>query len=84
MYTLKEQGHLGGGRVAHGHVEGTKVGSKKVCSLILQREAVPCNTTAETDQDKNSFVTDPGTGSACNSTNSLIMNGHISDDPHQI
>ena len=65
-------------------MEGPKVGSKEVCGLILQRDAVPCNTTAETEQDKNSFVTDLGTGSACNSTNSLIMNGHTSDDPHQI
>ena len=64
IYILKEQGHLGGGRVAHGRVEGPKVGSKEVCGLILQRDAVPCNTTAETEHDKNSFVTDPGTGSA--------------------
>ena len=65
-------------------MKGPKVGSKEVCSLILQRDAVPCNTTAETEQDKNSFVTDPGTGSACNFADSLIMNGHTSDDAHQI
>ena len=47
--------------MAHGRVEGPKVGSKEVCGLILQRDAVPCNTTAETEEDKNSFVTDPGT-----------------------
>ena len=45
-------------------MQGPKINSKEACGLILQRDAVPYNTTAETIQDKKSFVTDPGTGSA--------------------